>query len=382
VTGLKELVSEQLGEIDAREINSIPLGGGMVVRVGRYGPYVQRGEERASIPEDLPPDELTVPRAEELLGAGSGDRVIGTDPATGLAVVVRAGRFGPYVQLGEPDEVGGRPRTASLLRGMDPEGVTLDEALRLLTLPRVVGLDPSDGEEIVAQNGRYGPYLKKGSDSRSLASEAELFTVTLDEALAMFAQAKTRRGRASAVPLRELGADPATGQPVVVREGRFGPYVSDGETNASLRKGDTVEGITLERAAELLADRRAAGPPAKRGRGARTASGSAASAKKAASGSAKKAAPAKKAASGSAKKAVSRARGGAPPASGSARASGPAGPVKGSAAAAAPPKRAAASARPAEQSAKGPAKESAKGPAKESAKGPAKESAKGTRRRA
>jgi DNA topoisomerase-1 len=183
---------------------------------------------------------------------------------------MRAGRFGPYVQLGDPEEVKTRPRTASLLQGMDPERVTLEEALRLLTLPRVVGVDPSDGEEIVAQNGRYGPYLTKGRDSRSLASEEQLFSVTLDEALALFAQPRTRRGRGSAEPIRQLGDDPATGRQVVVREGRFGPYVTDGETNASLRKGDTIDAITLDRAAELLADRRAAGPPAKRGRASRS----------------------------------------------------------------------------------------------------------------
>ncbi len=281
VTGLRDLVHGQLAEIDAREVNSIPIGDNVVVRVGRYGPYLQRDEERTSIPEDLPPDELTLSRAEELLGAGSGDRVVGRDPDTGLTVLVRAGRFGPYVQLGGPEEATGRPRTASLLQGMDPQRVTLDDALRLLTLPRVVGVDPADGEEIVAQNGRYGPYLRKGRDSRSLSSDEQLFTVTLDEARAMFAAPRTRRGRASAEPIRQLGEDPATGRPVVVREGRFGPYVTDGETNASLRKGDTVDAITLERAAELLADRRAAGPPAKRGRAARAAAAPRAAARKA-----------------------------------------------------------------------------------------------------
>jgi DNA topoisomerase-1 len=238
-----------------------------MVRVGRYGPYVQRGDERASIPEDLPPDELTVARADELLSAGSSDRVIGTDPESGLEVIARAGRFGPYVQLGEAEEAGGRPRTASLLPGMDPEGLSLEDALRLLTLPRVVGTDPADHQEIVAQNGRYGPYLKKGSDSRSLTVAEQLWSITLPEALEIFAQPKSRRGRGSAEPLRELGADPATGRPIVLREGRFGPYVTDGETNASLRKQDTVDGLTVERASELLADRRAAGPAVKKARG-------------------------------------------------------------------------------------------------------------------
>jgi DNA topoisomerase-1 len=268
--GLKGEVADHLGEIDAREINSITIGADdagepIVVRVGRYGPYLQRSEDRASIPEDLPPDELTVARAEELLAAPSGDRSLGTDPATGSEVFVRSGRFGPYVQLGAAVEGGERPRTASLFRSMAPETLDLDQALELLSLPRTVGTDPSSGEEIQALNGRFGPYVKKGTDTRSLEGEEQLLTVTLDEALALFAQPKTRRGRgAAAAPLRELGDDPESGHPVVVRSGRFGPYVTDGTTNASLRKGDEPETITIERAAELLADRRAAGPPVKR----------------------------------------------------------------------------------------------------------------------
>jgi DNA topoisomerase-1 len=263
--GLKQMVSEHLGEIDAREINSIAIGGpdsGIVVRVGRYGPYVQRrdGEERASLPEDLAPDELTVARATELLEAGSSDREIGIEPSSGLPIVVKAGRYGPYVQVGLADDPAGKPRTASLFKTMDPSTVTLDDALRLLSLPRVVGVDPSDGEEIVTANGRYGPYLKKGSDSRSLENEEQLFSMGLDEAVAIFAQPKPRRGGAAAPPLRELGLDPASGAPIVLKEGRFGPYVTDGTTNASLRKGDTVEGITPERAAELISDRRSAPP--------------------------------------------------------------------------------------------------------------------------
>jgi DNA topoisomerase-1 len=263
--GLKQMVSEHLGEIDAREINSIAIGGpdsGIVVRVGRYGPYVQRGdgEERASLPEDLAPDELTVARATELLEAGSSDREVGIEPSSGLPVVVKAGRYGPYVQVGPGDDPAGKPRTASLFGTMDPSTVTLDDAMRLLSLPRVVGVDPADSEEIVATNGRYGPYLKKGSDSRSLENEEQLFNIGLDEAVAIFAQPKARRGGAAAPPLRELGPDPSSGAPIVLKEGRFGPYVTDGTTNASLRKGDTVEGITPERAAELISDRRSAPP--------------------------------------------------------------------------------------------------------------------------
>ena len=265
-SGLKAMVSERLGEIDAREVNSIPLGPGsdgvdIVIRVGRYGPYLQRGEDRASVPEDLAPDELTVERAEELLAAPSGDRVLGDDPDTGLPVLARAGRYGPYVQLGEVDANSKvKPRTSSLLKDMDLETLTLDDAMRLLTLPRMVGVDPADGEEILAQNGRYGPYISKGKDSRSLESEGQLFTVTLEEALALLAQPKQRGRRAAAPPLRELGDDPATAKPIVLKEGRFGPYVTDGETNVSLPRGETVDGITPERAAELLADKRARGP--------------------------------------------------------------------------------------------------------------------------
>jgi DNA topoisomerase-1 len=262
--GLKSVIGQRLEEIDARGVNSIPLqatgpnGERVVVRVGRYGPYLQVGGEdgpRVSLPEDLAPDELTQEKVEELLAAPSGDRTLGTDPESGLPVVVKAGRYGPYVTTVVPEGSKEAPRTASLFSSMSPESVTLDDALKLLTLPRTVGAAP-DGEEIQALNGRYGPYLKKGTDSRSLESEDRLFTVTLDEALAVFAQPKQRGRRAAAAPLKELGADPVSQGTVTVREGRFGPYVTDGETNASLRKGDDVESITLERAAELLADRR------------------------------------------------------------------------------------------------------------------------------
>ncbi len=293
VAGLKATVAAHLSEIDAREINSIPLGNGtdgepIVARVGRYGPYLQRGEDRASVPDDMAPDELTIERAEEILAAPSNDRVLGTDPESGLDVQVKAGRFGPYVQVGEVTEGGERPRTASLFSSMEPATLTLEQALELLRIPRTVGTDPETGEDIVAHNGRFGPYLKRGSDTRSLASEDQLLTVTLDEGRALFAQPKQRRGRAAAPPLRELGTDPTTNLPVVVKEGRFGPYVTDGTTNASLRKGDVVESIGMDRASELLAERRAAGPSKKKK-------------------SAKKAAPAKKKAAakkaGTAKKA-------------------------------------------------------------------------------
>ena len=301
--GLKEMVGEQLASIDAREINSILVGDDIVVRVGRYGPYIQRGESRAPVPEDLAPDELTVERALELLGAGSSDRTIGVDASSGLPVLARAGRFGPYVQLGDSD--GAKPKTQSLLDGMSVETVTLEQALQLLSLPRLLGVD-IDGSPIEATHGRYGPYLKKGSDSRSLDNDAQLFTVTLDQARALFSQPKPGRAAGRLSSLRDLGNDPASGQPVSVKEGRFGPYVTDGVTNASLRKGDTIEGVTIERAAELLAARREAAPRPPRARKASgTASASAAAKKAAASGAGAGAGVGvKKAAASSAKKAA------------------------------------------------------------------------------
>ena len=254
--GLHRLVTEDLDAIDARAVNSIPIPGSeAVVRVGRYGPYLERGDDRTSVPTDLAPDELTAEKAEELLSQPD-NKPLGVDPETDIDIIVRTGRYGPYVTEVLPEGAEEKPRTASLFASMSPETVTLEDALRLLTLPRVLG--ELDGEEVTAQNGRYGPYVKKGAESRSLESEEQLFTVTLDEAKALFAQPPRRRGRGAARgPLRELGEDPSSGRKIVLREGRFGPYVTDGETNASLRRGDTVEGVTPERAAELLAERRA-----------------------------------------------------------------------------------------------------------------------------
>ena len=256
--GLKRLIEERLEQIDARGVNSIPLGEtGVVVRVGRYGPYLQRatgdGEDRASIPDDVAPDELTPEKVEELLSAPSGDRDLGIDDE-GREITAKSGRYGPYVTDGE--------NSASLFKTMSLDTVTLDDARLLLTLPRTLG--QLDGEDVTAQNGRYGPYVKKGTDSRSLETEDQLFTVTLDQAQALFAQPKTRGRRAAAAPpLRELGNDPVSGEPMVIKDGRFGPYVTDGATNASLRRGDSIEEITDDRAAELLADRRARGPAKK-----------------------------------------------------------------------------------------------------------------------
>jgi DNA topoisomerase-1 len=264
--GLKLLVGD-ISDIDAREVSSFPLAGtDIVVRVGRYGPYLERDGQRVNVPADIAPDELTVEKAEELLNQPNDDVVLGTDPGTGLTVLAKAGRFGPYVteQLPEDAPASAKPRTASLLKSMALDTVTLEDALKLLTLPRTIG--ELDGEPVTVQNGRYGPYAKKGTDSRSLESEEQLFTLTLAEAKELFAQPKARgRGRGAATPpLRELGEDPATGKPMVIKDGRFGPYVTDGETNASLRKEDEVATITVQRAAELLADRRLAAPSTRR----------------------------------------------------------------------------------------------------------------------
>ncbi|KSW21836.1 type I DNA topoisomerase [Cellulomonas sp. B6] len=285
--GLRGLV-DNLGEIDAREVNSIDIGDGITLRVGRYGPYLEAPGDgpdadplRASVPEDLAPDELTVAKARELLETQpDGDQVLGTDPTTGTQIVARNGRYGPYVTevLPEPELDPGlsaaarkkalaaqpKPRTASLFKSMQLATVTLDDALRLLSLPRVVGVDPESGAEITAQNGRYGPYLKKGTDSRTLASEEQLFTIALDEALAIYAQPKRGRGQTATPPLRELGDDPTSGKPIVVKDGRFGAYVTDGETNRTLPRDVTPESITPEQAVELLAEKRAAGPAKKR----------------------------------------------------------------------------------------------------------------------
>ena len=290
--GLKGLV-DNLGEIDARAVNSIEIGEGITLRVGRYGPYLEDAEgKRANVPADLAPDELTVDKARELFTRAADDgRELGVDPASGHVIIAKDGRYGPYVtevlpELEETAEAEAtktaktakstkakkttkaakpKPRTASLLRSMDLSTVTLEQALDLLSLPRVVGQDPESGEDITAQNGRYGPYLKKGTDSRSLETEEQIFTVTLEQALEIFAQPKRRRGQAAARgPLRELGQDPATEKPVVIKDGRFGPYITDGQTNVTVPRSEDPATISAERAFELLADKRAKGPAKKR----------------------------------------------------------------------------------------------------------------------
>jgi DNA topoisomerase-1 len=267
--GLRDMVIKELELIDARQINTLPLGTDdqgrdIAVRVGRYGPYLQRGEDTASVPEDLPPDELTLERASQLLDAPSGDRQLGTDAESGEPVLLRQGRFGAYVQLGEGGEDKEKPKTQSLLQTMESESVTLDDALRLLALPRVIGQDAA-GIDIESHYGRYGAYIQRGSDRRSLESDEQVFTIDVIAALALLAQPK-KRGRQAMPPLRELGNDPVTEQLITLRHGRFGHYVTDGETNASLRTGDTVDGITPERAQELLQLRRDRGPSTKKKR--------------------------------------------------------------------------------------------------------------------
>jgi DNA topoisomerase-1 len=264
--GLHPLVND-LGEIDARELSSVPIADSdAVLRVGRYGAYVERDGQRANVPVDLAPDELTAAKAAELLALPSGDHPLGTDPETGREIVAKTGRYGPYVTeiLEESAPKSAKPRTASLFADMAVDTVTLEQALRLLSLPRVVGVDPGDGVEITAQNGRYGPYITKEKDSRSLPSEESIFTVTLDEALALLAQPKGRRGQAAPKPGVVVGVDPSTNREVQLKEGRFGPYVTDGETNASLRRADDPATISIERAADLLAERRAKEPAPKK----------------------------------------------------------------------------------------------------------------------
>jgi DNA topoisomerase-1 len=275
--GLNEL-SLDLGGIDARATNTMNLSDTIEIRVGRYGAYLQENipdldRKLANIPEELAPDELTLAKAIELLAAPSGERELGTDPQTGLEVIAKSGRFGPYItevfppepveldDKGEPKKKrkkkdAPKPKTASLLSTMTLDTITIDDALRLLSLPRILGTN-SAGEDITIQNGRYGPYLKAGVDSRTLTSEDQLFSLSLDEALEIYSKPKERRRGVAKPPLKELGKDPATEKEVIVKDGRFGMYVTDGETNATLRRGDTLEALTIERALELLAGRRA-----------------------------------------------------------------------------------------------------------------------------
>jgi len=313
--GLRQVV-DNLGEIDARALNSTPITDTATLRFGKYGPYLEVANPDApdekprivNVPEDLAPDELTAEKAQELIDAPvAGDRVLGENPENGKIIVVKDGRFGPYVQENDPvsddaavDETTGevveapkpkrgakkeaapKPRTGSLFRSMSVETIDLETALQLLSLPRVVGKDPESGEEITAQNGRYGPYLKKGTDSRSLESESQIFDVTLEQALEIYAQPKYGAGsRRASSALAEFEADPVSGKPIRIRDGRFGAYVTDGETNVTIPRGQQVTDITFEIAAQMLADKRAKGPAPKRGAAAKKAPAKKAPAKKA-----------------------------------------------------------------------------------------------------
>jgi DNA topoisomerase-1 len=297
--GLKHLLEK---DIDARASCTLPLGkdskgADVNVRIGRYGPYLERGEERASIPAGLAPDELTIEKAEEILDVGSGPKTLGVDPETGKAVYAKSGRFGPYVQLGENDE---KPKMKSLLPDMNLEELTLEQALRVLSLPRSLGVDPDSKEEVFADFGRFGPYVKRGSDSRSLPKTEHVLEVSLDRALEIFKQEKRAGGWRSRTPtvLRELGAAPDQGDPIRLLDGRYGPYVSDGTTNASVPQGTDLNGITLEQALEWIRARAASGKGRKKGR------------KRPAAKKAAKKTPAKKAAkkTGAAKKASKAAK--------------------------------------------------------------------------
>ncbi len=290
--GLQDLAAD-LGAIDAQQINTMKMGDDIEIRVGRYGAYLQEGQgdnrKFANIPEGLAPDELTLQKAIELLAAPSGERELGVDPSTGLQVIAKSGRFGPYITEVFPEVVtedGKKPRkkkdaptpkTASLLSTMTLDTITIDDALKLLSLPRTLGVDSDTGEEITVQNGRYGPYLKRGTDSRTLTSEDQLFSIDLNEAVEIYKQPKVRRRGVAKPPLKDLGVDPETKKPIIIKDGRFGMYVTDGDTNATLRRGDTVEAMTIERALELLAGRRAwevanesEGAPKKKARGAKS----------------------------------------------------------------------------------------------------------------
>ena len=316
--GLRTVI-DNLGEIDAREINSVELAPGLTLRIGRYGPYIEVPSDdpekprRVNVPEDLAPDELTVEKAKELVDAPViGDRVVGINPDTGKEVLAKDGRFGPYVTERTPEPeptvdpktgevvdaaapepaaaeapaetttgkkapakkapakkttkkaAAPKERTASLFKSMDPATVDLETALKLLDLPRVVGQDPETGNDITAQNGRYGPYLKKGTDTRTLPGEDAIFDIDLPGALEIFSQPKYGGNRAASSALKEFEADPVSGKPIKMKDGRFGPYVTDGETNATIPKGEDVEAVDHARAVQLIADKRAKGPVKKK----------------------------------------------------------------------------------------------------------------------
>jgi DNA topoisomerase-1 len=272
--GLKQRIAEKIKEVDARDVSRFSLGRpesgehreDVVLRVGKFGPFLEQGERRASLPEGMPPDELTLDRAIELLDTGQREEEpLGVCPDTGRSVYVKTGRFGPYVQLA-PSSDKEKPKNASLIKGMQPEDLDLETALKLLSLPRTVGDHPDSKEPIVAHNGRFGPFIKCGDETRTLPADISPLDVSVEQALFLLAQPKAR-GRRSATPkepLKVFDASPVTGEPVRLLEGRYGPYVTDGATNASLRKDDVIEELTLEKALGLLAERAAKGPAKKR----------------------------------------------------------------------------------------------------------------------
>jgi DNA topoisomerase-1 len=273
--GLENLVNQKAGEIDYPflQLGEGPDGSPVQVRIGRFGPYISWGEHKASIPADVAPADLTLERAIQIAQAkAEGPRVLGDDPKTGEKIYVMLGRFGPYVQLGETptDKKAEKPRRASLGRHFTEDSITLDDALKLLSLPRDLGL-ADDGEPIIANVGRFGPYVKKGDDFRSLTPDDDVYTVTLERAKELLAQEKKsiRRQRAAPKELKALGPHPETGAPVRVLDGRYGPYVTDGETNASLPKGASPEALTMDEAKALLEARAGAPKAARRGRAAK-----------------------------------------------------------------------------------------------------------------
>jgi len=274
--GLKQLVQDKIKQVDAREVSRFSLGkpssgehqDEVFVRVGKFGPFLEQGQRRASIPHNTPPDELTLETALEMLARGQReDEPLGRCPETGKPVYLKTGRFGPYVQLGAADDK--EKKNASLPKGMSPEDVDVETALKLLSLPRTLGAHPQSGDPVIAQSGRFGPFVKCGEETRSLPEELTPLDITLEQALALLAQPKVGRGRRSSAPkepLKVFDVSPVTGQPVRLLDGRYGPYVTDGQTNASLPKGVSVESVTLDSALQLLADRAAKGPPPKRRR--------------------------------------------------------------------------------------------------------------------
>jgi DNA topoisomerase-1 len=272
--GLKQRIEEKIKEVDARDISRFSLGkpetgehrDEVVLRVGKFGPFLEQGERRASIPHDLPPDELTLDKAVDLLDKGQReDEPLGYCPETNRPVYLKTGRFGPYVQLGAVEEKQ-KPKNASLMKNMSPEDVDLETALKLLALPRTVGEHPESKEPIVAHNGRYGPFIKCGEETRSLPAELSPLDVTRDQALELLAQPKTRGRRRAAPkePLKVYGSSPVTDEPVRLLDGRYGAYITDGTTNVTLPKDTTADEITLEKALELLAERAAKGPTRKK----------------------------------------------------------------------------------------------------------------------